>query len=44
MTSAIDEKKTIIKACYECGASYYFIKPLDLNQIMRQLKIMGLIN
>ncbi len=44
MTSAIDDAKTIIKSCYECGANYYFVKPLDFNQMGRQLKKMGLID
>ena len=34
---------TIVKACYECGANYYFMKPLDFNQMKRQMKKMSLI-
>ncbi len=43
ITSAVDDPATIIKACYECGANYYFIKPLDFNQMMRQMRKLSLI-
>jgi two-component system chemotaxis response regulator CheY len=43
MTSAEQNPATIIRACYECGANYYFIKPLDFNQMKRQLQKLRLI-
>lgn len=43
MTSAVDDPATIIKACYECGANHYFVKPLDFTQMKRQLAKLGLI-
>lgn len=42
--SAVTDPVRIIKVCYECGANYYFVKPLDFNQIKRQLKKLNLIN
>lgn len=41
--SAVTDPATIIKACYECGANYYFVKPLDFKQMRKQLKKLGLI-
>ena len=43
ITSTVDDPATIVKACYECGANYYFMKPLDFNQMKRQMKKMSLI-
>lgn len=43
MTTAAQDPATIIRACYECGANYYFVKPLDFNQIKRQLQKLRLI-
>ena len=42
-TSAVSDQATIIKACYECGANYFFVKPLDFKQMKRQLKKLNLI-
>jgi two-component system chemotaxis response regulator CheY len=42
ITSALSDANMIVKACYECGADYYFTKPLDLTQMTRQLIKMGL--
>jgi two-component system chemotaxis response regulator CheY len=44
MTSAVNDPATIIKACYECGANYYFVKPLEFRQMTRQLCKLGLIS
>jgi two-component system chemotaxis response regulator CheY len=41
ITSALSDAGMIVKACYECGADYYFTKPLDLEKISRQLMKMG---
>ncbi len=43
MASGIDDPKTIIKACYECGANYYFTKPLSKKQIVRQMRKLALL-
>jgi two-component system chemotaxis response regulator CheY len=42
-TSAVSDPATIIKACYECGSNYYFVKPLDFKQMKRQMKKLNLI-
>lgn len=44
MTSAVQDTATIIRACYECGANYYFVKPLDFAQMERQLRKFQLID
>ncbi len=41
ITSALSDADMIVKACYECGADYYFTKPLDMEQISRRLMKMG---
>ena len=43
ITSAVDDPTTIIKACYEYGANYYFTKPLDFKQMTRQMQKLSLI-
>ena len=43
ITSAIQDPATIIRACYESGANYYFVKPLDFNQMKRQMQKLRLI-
>lgn len=43
MTSAVQDTATIIRACYECGANYYFVKPLDFAQMERQMRKFQLI-
>jgi len=44
ITSAVTDPTTIIKSCYECGANYYFVKPLDFRQMTRQLQKLSLIS
>jgi len=43
ITSAVQDPATIIRACYECGANYYFLKPLDFKQMKRQMQRLRLI-
>ena len=43
MISCVEDPKVIIKSCYKCGANHYFVKPLDLNQMNRQMRKLGLI-
>ncbi len=43
MISCVEDPKVIMKACYQCGANHYFVKPLDLNQMTRQMQKLGLI-
>ena len=43
ITSAVRDPAAIIRSCYECGANYYFLKPLDFKQMKRQMQRLGLI-
>lgn len=43
MVSAESDPATIIKACYECGANYYLLKPIDFSQMNKQLTKLGLL-
>ncbi len=43
MISCVEEPKVIMKACYQCGANHYFVKPLNLHQMTRQMQKLGLI-
>lgn len=43
ITSAVEDPATIIRSCYEFGANYYFLKPLDFNQMKRQMNKFRLI-
>lgn len=43
ITSEVRDPATVIRACYECGANYYFLKPLDFGQMERQMRKLGLI-
>lgn len=43
ITSAVQDPATIIRACYECGANYYFLKPLDFNKMKSQMQKIRLI-
>ena len=43
MVSSVEDPKVIMKSCYKCGANHYFVKPLDLHQMNRQLQKLGLI-
>ena len=43
ITSSVHDPATIIRSCYECGANYYFVKPLDFKQMKHQMQRLGLI-
>jgi two-component system chemotaxis response regulator CheY len=42
-TSAANDPATIVRACYECGANHYFVKPLSFKQMERQMRKLNLI-
>lgn len=42
-TSATNDPATIVRACYECGANHYFVKPLAFDQMERQMRKINLI-
>ncbi len=43
MISCVEDPKIIMESCYKCGANHYFVKPLDLNQMNRQMRKLNLI-
>ena len=43
MTTAVDAKKEVVDAYYKGGASAYFIKPIDKEKLMRELRVLQLI-
>jgi CheY-like chemotaxis protein len=43
ITSTVNDPSCIIKACKECGADHYFIKPLDLKKLTSKMIKFGLI-
>ena len=43
VTSSVSDPATIIRACYECGANYYFVKPLSFVQMRQQMRKLNLI-
>ncbi|MCP4146537.1 MAG: response regulator [bacterium] len=43
MTTALNDPKTVIKALYKCGASSYLVKPIERDQLEKELKKHGLI-
>lgn len=44
MTTAVDAKKEVVDAYYKGGASAYFIKPIDREQLMQELRTLQLIS
>jgi len=43
IASSVSDPATIIRACYECGANYYFVKPLSFSQMKQQMRKLNLI-
>ena len=43
MTTAVDDKKQITKAFYKGGVASYFVKPIDQEKLLAELRILGLI-
>ncbi len=43
MTTALNDKKEVVDAFYKGGASSYFVKPIEIDEFVRELKILGLI-
>lgn len=44
MTTALDDPKTVIQAYYKGGATSYIVKPVSKQKLMRELRILGLVN
>jgi len=43
MTTAVDDKKQVTQAFYKGGAASYFIKPIDQEKLIAELRVLGLI-
>jgi two-component system chemotaxis response regulator CheY len=43
MTTAVDDNKQVTQAFYKGGAASYFIKPIDQEKLIAELRILGLI-
>ena len=43
MTTAVNDKKQVMEAFYKGGASSYFVKPIDRNKLIEELRTLGLI-
>ncbi len=43
MTTALDDKKNVVEAFYKGGAASYFVKPIDRDKLIQELKLLGLI-
>lgn len=44
MTTALNETKEVIDALYKGGASAYFVKPIHIDHLIKELKSAELIN
>ena len=44
MTTAVDDKKQVTQAFYRGGAASYFVKPIDQDKLVAELRILGLIS
>jgi two-component system, chemotaxis family, chemotaxis protein CheY len=44
MTTAVDDKKHVTEAFYQGGAASYFVKPINKERFLGELKILGLID
>jgi two-component system chemotaxis response regulator CheY len=43
MTTALDKSKEVVKAFYEGGVSAYFVKPFQLEDLEKELRVLRLI-
>lgn len=43
MTTALDDPKTVIRSYYELGATSYIVKPISKQNLLQELKKLGLL-
>ena len=43
MTTALSDKKEVVDAFYKGAVASYFIKPIDVNEFINELKLLGLL-
>jgi two-component system chemotaxis response regulator CheY len=44
MTTALNDKKDIVDAFYKGGAASYFVKPFEVDELVKELKVLGLLD
>jgi two-component system chemotaxis response regulator CheY len=44
MTTALDDPNSVIRAYYKGGATSYIVKPISKQKLMRELRLLELIN
>lgn len=44
MTTALDDPKSVVRAYYKGGATAYLVKPISKQKLMRELRLLELIN
>lgn len=43
MTTSLNDKKNVADAFYKGGASSYFVKPIDREKLLEELRLLGLL-
>ena len=43
MATALNDKKEVFDAMYQGGASSYFVKPVEVDAFIKELKVLGLL-
>lgn len=43
MTTSLNDKKNVADAFYKGGASSYFVKPIDRDKFLEELRLLGLL-
>jgi two-component system, chemotaxis family, chemotaxis protein CheY len=43
MTTSLNDKKNVADSFYKGGASSYFVKPIDREKLLEELKLLGLL-
>jgi two-component system chemotaxis response regulator CheY len=44
MTTSLNDKKNVSQAFYKGGASSYFVKPIDREKLIEELRVLGLLS
>ena len=44
MTTALNDKKEVIDAFYKGEAASYFVKPFEVDEFVKELKVLGLLD
>ena len=44
MTTSLNDKKNVADAFYKGGAASYFVKPIDRDKLVDELRLLGLLN